>query len=52
MRIQSFDDQKLKKKNTAENFCLPFFDGKLQCTYVQATGPSALKREHPALKKN
>jgi hypothetical protein len=35
--IQDFDDQKLKKKNTAENFSY-LFDKKLQYTYVQATG--------------
>jgi hypothetical protein len=52
IRIQGFDE-KIKKKNTAENFSKYYFDQKLQFTYVQATGelekPSALKKEHPAL---
>jgi hypothetical protein len=34
IRIQGVDDQKLKKKNTDENF----FDQKLQFTRVQARG--------------
>jgi hypothetical protein len=37
IRIQSFDDQKLRKENTAANFFI-FFDQKLQLTYVQTTG--------------
>ncbi len=44
IRIQGFNYQKIKKKNTAENFS-SFFDQKLQYTYshafikdVQATG--------------
>jgi hypothetical protein len=36
--IQGFDDQKQKKKITAENFFKSFFDQKLEVTYVQATG--------------
>ncbi len=59
IRIQGFDDQKLKKKNTAENFVKSFFDQKLQFTYplasimdIQAAGEaSALQKEHPALQK-
>jgi hypothetical protein len=38
IRIQSFDDQQLKKINTADIFLLSFLDQKLQFTYVQATG--------------
>jgi hypothetical protein len=37
IRIQGFDDQKQKKKNTAENFSFLFFSSKLQFTYFQAT---------------
>jgi hypothetical protein len=33
IQIQGVDDQKLKEKNTAENFFQPFFDQKLQFTY-------------------
>ncbi len=40
IRIQGFDDQKLKKKNTTEIF-IYFFDQKLQFTYVQATGEAS-----------
>ncbi len=53
IQIQGFDDQNLRKKNTAEYFFY-LFDQKLQFTYVQAIGEeksSALKREHPALQK-
>jgi hypothetical protein len=32
IRTQGFDDQKLKKINTAENFLQSFFIKKLQCT--------------------
>jgi hypothetical protein len=38
IRIQGFDDQKFKERNTAENFFYLFFDQKLKFTYVQATG--------------
>jgi hypothetical protein len=38
IRIQGFDDQKLKKKNTIESFLISFFDHKSQFTYAQATG--------------
>ncbi len=48
VRIQFFDDQKFKKNNTAENFFL--FFKKTSKLHVQEK-PSALKREHPALKK-
>ncbi len=34
IRIQGFDDQKMKKKNINEKI----FDQKLPLTYVQATG--------------
>jgi hypothetical protein len=37
IRIQGFDDQKLKEKNTAGIFLL-FLNQKLQFLYVQATG--------------
>jgi hypothetical protein len=33
IRIQGFDNQKLKKKNTAKKFFTSFFDQKLQFTY-------------------
>ncbi len=33
IRIQGFNDQQLKKKNTAENFFIFFFYQKLQFTY-------------------
>ncbi len=33
IRIQGLNDQKLKKKNTAENVFIFFFDQKLQFTY-------------------
>jgi hypothetical protein len=32
IRIQGFDDQKLKEKNSAENFCSSFFDQQSQFT--------------------
>jgi hypothetical protein len=64
-RIQSFDDQKLKKKNLQLEICFIFFDQKLQFYYPPAsvkdalsTGeafssqkrtPSTSKREHSLL---
>jgi hypothetical protein len=52
IQIQTFDDKTLKKKNTAENFLLSFFDQKLQLVLSKLyEKPSALKREHPALQK-
>jgi hypothetical protein len=33
IRIQGFDDQKSKKKNTAQKICFSFFDQKLQFTH-------------------
>ncbi len=48
IRIQGFDDQKLRKKNTAENlFDLVFIKN---CNFL-IPRPSALKREHPVLQK-
>ncbi len=52
IRIQGFDDQKLKKEKYRyrTEFFKAFFDYKWQVTYVQAQEkPSALKREHPEL---
>jgi hypothetical protein len=52
IRIQDFDDQKLKKKNTAETFFL-FFLIK-NCNLLMSKPqekPSALKREHPAVQR-
>jgi hypothetical protein len=52
IRIQGFDDQKVKKKNTAEIF-LYLFSIK-NCNLLmskQQEKPPALKREHPGLQK-
>jgi hypothetical protein len=38
IRIQGFDDQKLKKKIQLKIFLLLFFDNKLQFDFVRATG--------------
>jgi hypothetical protein len=49
---QSFDNQKLKKKNTADNFLYLFLIK--YCNLLMSKlqeKPSALKREHPALQK-
>ncbi len=50
--IQGFDDQKPKKKNTAENFCKSFLikSCNLLMSKLQEK-PSSLKSEHPALQK-
>jgi hypothetical protein len=48
IRIQGFDDQKLKEKNTVENF-LSCFDQKLQ--FFMSKLQEKPKREHPALQK-
>jgi hypothetical protein len=52
IRIQGFDDQKLKKKNTAKIYFLSFLikNRYLLMSRLQETH-SALKREHPALLK-
>jgi hypothetical protein len=52
IRIQGFDDQKLKKKNTAEHFSSKFFikNYSLLMSKLQEK-PSALKKENPALQK-
>jgi hypothetical protein len=57
IRIQGFNDQKLKKKITAEIFYYFFWDQKLQFTHPYASirtsklqkKPSALKGSHPTL---
>jgi hypothetical protein len=53
IRIQGFDDQKLRKIQPKKKFI--FFDKKFQFTYTPASKleekPSALKREHTALQK-
>jgi hypothetical protein len=59
IRIQCFDDQKLKKSTgTAENFFLYFFDQKLPFTFngppqrtsmLQEKPPDIKERQHPAL---
>jgi hypothetical protein len=50
--IQCFDDQKQKKKNTAEIFFTSFFDQKLQFTYVQTTGEAvSLKKRTSSTSK-
>jgi hypothetical protein len=49
IRIQGLDDQKLKKKYTAEIFYISFL--KKNCNLLMSKlqeKPSALKREHPA----
>jgi hypothetical protein len=51
IRIQGFEDQKLKKRNKSENFLKSFFDKK-NCNLLMSKlkeKPSALIREHPAL---
>ncbi len=48
--IEGFDDQKLKKKNTDENFCWSNIANLLM--YKLQEKPSALKREQTALQKN
>jgi hypothetical protein len=45
IRIQGFDDQKLKKKNTAEIFLYLFYQN---CNLLM----SKLKAKHSALKEN
>jgi hypothetical protein len=45
VRIQGFDDQKLKNKNKADFFLIQKLTSKLQ------EKPLALKRKHPALQK-
>jgi hypothetical protein len=47
IRIQGFDDQKLKEKNTAENFLLSFVDQKLQFTY-----PLGLHKGRPIYRRS
>ncbi len=60
IRIQDFDSQKLKKKNTVENFlkyllliknCNLLIPRPPQRTSKLQEKPSALEREHPALQK-
>jgi hypothetical protein len=53
IRIQGFDDQKLKEKNAAENILYTsFFDQKLQFTYVQATGDAFSSQKRTSKKLN
>jgi hypothetical protein len=54
IRIQDFDDEKLKRINTAAIFYI-FFISKIAIylwpSYKRNLQPSKLKREHPALQK-